>query len=436
MRKTPIALKPPCMSIADEISLFQAINKPAGITSARFIEEVQRHLTRSQLFAPWLAREAEKRSHENPFQKRRRRVTKRMSQVKIGHGGTLDPMATGVLILGLGRGTKSLPTFLGCTKSYETVLLFGSATDTYDTSGKVLKSKDTAHLTPELVREKLQAFRGTILQTPPLYSALHMDGKRLYEYAREGKPLPREIQRREVSVAALEMTEWLPAGEHAYRFGERASSEERELAGGVEALLQGREEGEGAGGAEGREAGGVGKGLKRKAEDGPPEERQPEAKQAKVEDEAKEESTEEPTGDAGQTPGAPTTTGPSDPKPNEQPSPPTTALRSRAQPSTSSLPGPAAAPPTSSLPAAKLTMTVTSGFYVRSLCQDLALAAGTLGAMAALVRTRQAHFTLGENVLEMAELEAGEEKWGPRVRGMLEEWERREAEGTQEDEKG
>ena len=87
-------------------------------------------------------------------------------------------------------------------------------------------------------------------------------------------------------------------------------------------------------------------------------------------------------------------------------------------------------------PAARLRMTVTSGFYVRSLCHDLGAALGALGVMASLVRTRQADFTLGRNVLEYDNLAEGEEGWGPRVRGMLEGWIAERDEGIGTDDKG
>lgn len=80
-------------------------------------------------------------------------------------------------------------------------------------------------------------------------------------------------------------------------------------------------------------------------------------------------------------------------------------------------------------PAARLTMTVTSGFYVRSLCHDLGASLSSLGLMASLVRTRQADFELGKNVLEYEDLDKGEEVWGPKVEGMLEAWNEKEEGG-------
>ena len=105
-------------------------------------------------------------------------------------------MATGVLIMGVGKGTKQLQGFLECTKSYEATILFGAATDTYDVLGKVLRRAEYKHVTKEGVEKALAGFRGNIMQRPPIYSALRMEGKRLYEYAREGKEIPREIEER------------------------------------------------------------------------------------------------------------------------------------------------------------------------------------------------------------------------------------------------
>ena len=136
-------------------------------------------------------------------------------KVKLGHGGTLDPLATGVLIVGVGRGTKLLPRFLECTKSYECVVLFGAATDSYDAVGKVVSRADHGHITRELVEERLHRFRGKIMQKPSVFSALKVDGKKMYEYAREGGDIP-EVAARPVEVESLELVEWLEPGKHEY----------------------------------------------------------------------------------------------------------------------------------------------------------------------------------------------------------------------------
>ena len=114
-----------------------AIDKPASVSSAQVIRNLQHVFNPSDLFAPWL--EAERAARDKQARNQRSRRRDKRVQVKIGHGGTLDPMATGVLIMGVGKGTKRLQGFLECTKSYEATILFGAATDTYDTLGKVLR---------------------------------------------------------------------------------------------------------------------------------------------------------------------------------------------------------------------------------------------------------------------------------------------------------
>src|SRR5271154_3847386 len=87
----------------------------------------------------------------------------------MGHGGTLDPMATGVLIIGIGSGTKLLHQNLAGTKEYETICVFGTVTDSYDAEGKILRREPTEHITRTKVEEALEQFRGEILQQPPMY---------------------------------------------------------------------------------------------------------------------------------------------------------------------------------------------------------------------------------------------------------------------------
>ena len=161
------------------------INKPQWASSAGVLRDLQNEFAKSDLFQPWL--ESTRRQMLVSGSKK-----KHIEQlkVKLGHGGTLDPMATGVLIVGVGRGTKELGKFLECTKSYECVVLFGAATDSYDAVGKVVSKADYAHVTRELVEEKLNDFRGDIMQKPSVFSALKVDGKKMYEYAREGKDIP------------------------------------------------------------------------------------------------------------------------------------------------------------------------------------------------------------------------------------------------------
>lgn len=127
----------------------------------------------------------------------------------MGHGGTLDPLAEGVLIVGIGRGTKHLQQYLACTKTYETVVTFGASTDSYDCTGEVVDMSDSSQVTRQLVKEKLAQFRGTIKQAPPVYSALKINGIKACEYIRQGKELPRALEAREMHVEECELLEWI-----------------------------------------------------------------------------------------------------------------------------------------------------------------------------------------------------------------------------------
>lgn len=132
-------------------------------------------------------------------------VTARLRRVyatrRIGHGGTLDPMATGVLPVFVGRATRGVEFFEHAEKTYETVLLLGRTTDTQDVTGTVLVEK-TVHLSPADIEEVLPRFRGDILQVPPMYSALKVNGKKLYELARKGQ----EVERQPRPITVFELT--------------------------------------------------------------------------------------------------------------------------------------------------------------------------------------------------------------------------------------
>jgi tRNA pseudouridine55 synthase len=187
-----------------------AINKPQWASSAGVLRDLQTHFDKSSVFAPWLTNT--KRAMELSGSKKKHIQN---LKVKLGHGGTLDPLATGVLIVGVGRGTKCLSRFLECTKTYECVVLFGAATDSYDAVGKVVSKGEYQHVTKELVEEKLAQFRGKIMQKPSIFSALKVDGKKMYEYARAGGDIP-EVPARPVEVEKLELIEWMEPGSHEF----------------------------------------------------------------------------------------------------------------------------------------------------------------------------------------------------------------------------
>ncbi|CAO2652796.1 Nn.00g022070.m01.CDS01 [Neocucurbitaria sp. VM-36] len=271
-----------------------AVAKPAHVSSADVLQKLQATFASSQIFTPLLKHQP-------------KRPSKDEHQVfKMGHGGTLDPMAAGILIVGIGRGTKHLQQYLACSKTYETVVVFGARTDTYDSTGVITERADYAHISKDLVEEKLAHFKGTIQQQPPVYSALKINGIKACEYVRQGKELPRELESREMHVDECTLLEWYDKHEIAW-------------------------------------------------------------------------------------PG------------DESPSP---------------------------APAARIRLTVCSGFYVRSFAHDLGIACQSRSYMSQLLRTRQASFTTREppespylvSALTYAELEAGEEVWGARLRPQLVRW--------------
>lgn len=399
-----------------------AINKPTGLSSAQVLRDLQKHFNPSELFAPWIQLEKNNRAREKANQRKRRRDQR--IQVKVGHGGTLDPLATGVLITGIGKGTKSLQDFLVCTKAYETVVLFGTSTDTYDRVGKVLGKAPYEHVTKDMVEKALDQFRGKFMQLPPLYSALKMDGKPLYEYAREGKEIPRKIERREVEVLELELVEWMEGGTHPHRAPtDEAGHAEVNLANKVwkqENVLPAgtKSEKEDSQGRKSQDS-------KVSSEDEALEEfERKKRKLSEDQDDLVRErppskrkvvtSSQDATMSGGLPPPAVEATG------EEGAVEPEGVLTSDEVPKATIEKSPT--PPVKGPPAVKLRMKVTSGFYVRSLCHDLGAAVGSAALMAELERTRQGEFELGKNVLEYADLEKGEKVWAPKVEVMLDAW--------------
>jgi tRNA pseudouridine55 synthase len=122
---------------------------------------------------------------------------------KVGHGGTLDPDATGLLPILIGEATKLTPYLIELDKEYVATIRLGVVTDTEDLSGSVIRTSPVPALDPSAVRAALTGFVGVIPQVPPMYSALHRDGRRLYELAREGQVVER--QPREVVVHAIDL---------------------------------------------------------------------------------------------------------------------------------------------------------------------------------------------------------------------------------------
>lgn len=128
-----------------------------------------------------------------------------LKKLKIGHAGTLDPLATGLLLICTGKSTKTINELQGQEKEYTGTFTLGSTTPSYDLETEADEHFSTEHVTEEMIQKATLQFIGDIEQVPPIFSALKKDGKRLYEYAREGKAV--EIKKRAVSITKFEITQ-------------------------------------------------------------------------------------------------------------------------------------------------------------------------------------------------------------------------------------
>jgi len=126
-----------------------------------------------------------------------------IKKIKVGHAGTLDPLASGLLLICAGKFTKRIHEFQGMPKEYEGTITLGSSTPSYDLETEVDNVYPINHITHELIHKTKALFLGKIAQKPPVFSALKKDGKRMYEYAREGKEL--EIKARFVEILEFEI---------------------------------------------------------------------------------------------------------------------------------------------------------------------------------------------------------------------------------------
>lgn len=387
------------------------------MSSAQVIRDCKTYFNPSKLFTPVIEQCKIDRANENRRAGPRKRASRRPIEVKIGHGGTLDPMATGVLILGFGKGTKALNSFLGCTKTYETVVVFGASSDSYDRCGHLLKKRPYDHITRDKVEEALDSFRGTYQQMPPLFSALKMNGKPLYEYAREGKPIPRKIETREVTVSKCEVLEWYEPGTHSHHWPTtEATAAEKQYAEQLWRVEKQQSEGKNLSAEEeaaDSQALAEHNDLKRKFE-----EKQDDLvvdRQAKKQRNKQQNDVEMP-------------------QPEKETDAPTSPVMSGALgelplkgKGSDLIPAvmPGTPPPWKDKgpPAVKIRICATSGFYVRSFAHDLGEKLDSAGMMAELVRTKQGDFELGGlNCLEYTELAKGEEVWAPMVQSMLDRW--------------
>lgn len=129
---------------------------------------------------------------------------------KVGHAGTLDPLATGLLIVCAGKQTKQIDTYMGQEKEYTGTFVIGATTESFDLEKPVIPVADPSHITLEQIIAAVTQLTGDILQIPPMHSAIKVDGKRVYESARKGievKMEPRPVQVREFEITSFEGNE-------------------------------------------------------------------------------------------------------------------------------------------------------------------------------------------------------------------------------------
>ncbi|HWB53719.1 MAG TPA: tRNA pseudouridine(55) synthase TruB [Tepidisphaeraceae bacterium] len=164
------------MSLSPDSTMYDRIinlDKPVGITSARAVAHVKRLLPRG---------------------------------VKVGHAGTLDPFATGVLLLLLGKATKRCEELMGATKVYETIVKLGATTPTLDPESQETRCLVEQFPTRDAIEGILSNMTGTVLQRPPIFSAMKVGGRRAYKLARQGKPV--ELPARPVRIDQLEILQY------------------------------------------------------------------------------------------------------------------------------------------------------------------------------------------------------------------------------------
>ncbi|SNX87233.1 related to tRNA pseudouridine synthase B [Melanopsichium pennsylvanicum] len=324
------------------------INKPSGPTSMSLLDELKPLFATSPLFADADGKRSQDHSRKRGKFTKRGKDNKFAGGVagapKLGQGGTLDPLADGVLVVGVGNGTKQLQNYLNCTKEYRATGLLGSATTSYDSCDPILTRKPYHHVTPQSIADLLPRFTGTVSQIPPLYSAVRIDGKRLFEYARQNLPLPRPIQPRKVTIHELRLVDWLEAGQHSFKEPDTEVPEEDKALVGRVLDMTGRKEGQTDT-------------IKEEFHVNSVEPIIDTQQQARVQNVSKTLPTQQ---DATATQ---TSTEPKDQHP----------------------------------PAFVLEMTVSSGTYVRSIVHDLATAAGSAAHVQTLTRTRQGEWSIASS---------------------------------------
>jgi tRNA pseudouridine55 synthase len=129
----------------------------------------------------------------------------RLKIKKVGHAGTLDPLATGLLIICTGKMTKRVEEFMGLEKEYTGIFVLGKTTPSYDLETEIQEGKDASDLTSEQIFQATEALTGNIRQLPPMHSAIKVGGKRAYQFARKGQDV--ELRTREIEISTFEITQ-------------------------------------------------------------------------------------------------------------------------------------------------------------------------------------------------------------------------------------
>ena len=163
---------------ATQPAMILAFDKPLGMTSFQLVAKIRWILTRM-----W-----------------------GVKKVKVGHAGTLDPLATGVMIICTGKATKCIEQLQAGVKEYEATLQLGATTPSFDLEHPIDQTYPTTHITEEAIREVLPTFVGDIMQVPPVYSACKIEGKRAYDLARQGKAEEVELKAKPLRIDEIELT--------------------------------------------------------------------------------------------------------------------------------------------------------------------------------------------------------------------------------------
>ena len=132
------------------------------------------------------------------------KIRSKLGVRRVGHAGTLDPLATGVLVILVGKATKLFNKFVAFDKAYRATLILGTSTTSADIHGKIVEQRPYQHITSQQIRETFDQFAGEIEQIPPMVSAIKMKGKKLYELARQGIEVPRQPRKVRIDVLRIE----------------------------------------------------------------------------------------------------------------------------------------------------------------------------------------------------------------------------------------